>query len=114
MVIRFRTRCRMQRRKAQAEYPALTDPEHIQSIQPVRPQDLLDASREIIIDVIGQRGEPVRAVGIAPVDEIHVQAFGQQAADQRTILLQIHHVRPVDQRIDDQQRRAPAGRAIGR
>src|ERR1017187_9664975 len=52
--------------KAQAQHPALADPEDIQSIQPVYPQDVLDAAGEKVVDIIAERGEPVRLVRAAP------------------------------------------------
>ena len=96
---------RIQRREAQTQYAALTNPEHIESIQAMRLQYMLHAAGDMIVDVVGQRREPVGSIGITPVDEINVQAFGQKAPNQRTILLQIHHVRSVDERVHNQQRR---------
>ena len=48
----------------------------------------------------------VGAVGVAPVDEIDIDAATQQATDQRPIGLQIEHVGTIHQRVADDERHA--------
>ena len=95
----------MQRGVAQRERAALADAEQVDRIQRrARRAYRIDAAIEVTVDVIVERQPAIGAIGITPVDQVDVLALLEQVAHHRAVGLQVDHVRPVDQRVDDQQR----------
>src|SRR5208283_811447 len=56
------------------------------------------------VDVVLERHAAVGGRGDAPVDEVDLEAAGQQLPDHAAVGLQVHDVRPVDQGIAEQDR----------
>src|SRR3546814_9442711 len=73
---------------------------------------MVDGAAEETLDVILEREETIRAVGVAPVDDVDILAARQQVAHDRLVGLQVDHVRPVDQCVADQQRHLRRGLAF--
>src|ERR1700722_16210783 len=101
----------MQGCEAQAEHPALTNAEQVECLESPDLQYLVDAASELILQVVLEGGETICTVGVAPVDQIHVQTARQEPADERAIRLEVHHVGSVHKRINDEQRN---GSRVGR
>ena len=66
--------------------------------------DLVDAVVHVAVDVVVEREVLVEPRGLAPVDHVDVVAGVEQLADHAAIGLQVEDVRPVDQRVDDEDR----------
>ncbi len=93
---------RVQGREAETEDPSLAYAEEVDGIEPVRLQDLIYASGELSFEIILEGREAIRAVRITPIDQVHIQSTRQESADERAIRLEVHHVRPIHQRVDDE------------
>src|SRR5450759_3092585 len=89
---------------AAAEGATLTNTKQVDACDLVSVKKILHAAMQITIDVVIEIVESIRPVGIAPVDEVHVEPGIEEATNQRPIDLQIHHVRTVDERVADQHR----------
>ena len=89
----------VQRGVAQAEGTALADAEQIDLIQTVSPANHVHAAIQVAVDVIVQRQAAVGAIRVAPVDQVDVLTGRQQILDGGTVLLDVGHVRTIDQRI---------------
>ena len=94
----------MQGCEAQAEHPSLTNAEQVERGDAAGFQDLLDAARELALQIVLETREAVRAVRIAPIDQIDIETAGQQPPDKRALGLEVHHVGPIHERINDEQR----------
>ena len=82
----------MQGCEAQAEHPGLTNAEQVERGDAAGFQDLLDAARELALQIVLETREAVRAVRIAPIDQIDIETAGQQPPDKRALGLEVHHV----------------------
>ena len=105
IVIRFLTLCGCIAREAQRERAALADAEQVDLRHAGVLRHRIDAAPDIAVDVVVEGQPAIGAIRIAPVDQVDILALRQQVADQRLVRLQVDHVGPIDQRIDDQDRR---------
>ena len=80
---------------------------------PVGLADVVHAAVDVAVDVVVQGQGAVGLVRVAPVDQVDVLAGGQQPLDGGAVLLDVGHVGPVDQGVDDQQRDRLGGDALG-
>ena len=61
----------------------------------------IDAIVDVTVNVVVECQKTIGAIRIAPVDEVDLLAALHQTTDQRSVDLQIGHVGPIDQCIDD-------------
>jgi hypothetical protein len=87
-----------------AECTALADPEDIDLIDAVTLPQEIDAVVQVAVNVIVYGEVLVRRGGIAPLDQVGVQALVDEIAHHGTVRLQIGYQVAVHQCIDDQQR----------
>ena len=66
----------------------------------------VDTAVDVTVDVVIQGQVFVGAVRVSPVDQVNVLAGIEQAANGRTVFLDIHHVRAIHQRVYNQCRNA--------
>ena len=94
----------MQRAVAEAEHAALADAEDVDLVDAVTLANDVDAAIDVTVDVIVQGQVLVGAVRVTPVDQVDVLAGIEQALDRGAVFLDVGHVGPVDQGVDDQRR----------
>src|SRR5680860_430054 len=87
---------------AERHRAALTNPQQVDLVQPVTLTDDIDAVVDVAVDVVVQGEVAVPSVDVTPVDQVQVETQIQQVLHHRAVMLDIDHVRPVDQGVDDQ------------
>ena len=98
----------MERRVAGREHAALADAEQADLVDAVPLADHAHAFGEVVVDVVVDGHPAVGAGGVAPVDDVEVEAELQEVADEGAVLLQVRHGVAADQAVDDQDRHADA------
>ena len=104
----------MHRGVHQAEGTALANAEDVDLLDAVRLADVIHAAVDVAVDVVVERDGAVGLIRITPIDQIDVLPGRQQTLDGRAVFLDVGHVGPIDQGVDDQQRDRVGGHAFGR
>ena len=91
-----------QGRVTETERPPLAHPQQVYLICATPLPDKIHRVVQVTVDVIIQGQGLIVFIRVAPVKQVNVQAGTEQPLDQRTPVLQVHDVRPVDQGVDDQ------------
>src|SRR5439155_2971930 len=94
----------VKRAVAEAEGAALADTHQVDGIHLVPAAQDVHAAVDVAVDIVVQSEIAVARVGIAPIDQVDVEPALEQAPDDRAVLLEIDHVRPVHQRVHDEHR----------
>src|SRR5690606_1976253 len=96
---------RMHGAETQREGAALTDAEQVDLRHTGVFRHRIDAAPYVPVDVVVKGQPAVGAVRIPPIDQVDILALRKQVADQRLVFLKVDHVRPIDEGVDDKDRR---------
>ena len=94
---------RVQRRVTQGEGAALANAEEVDFVDVVAFADHVHATVEVAVDVVVQGEVAVGAIRVAPIHQIDILAGGHQPLHGGSIFLDVSHVGPVHQGVDDEQ-----------
>ncbi len=99
----------MERRVAQAQHAALTDPEQVDGIDLVPSADRPDVLVDVVVDVVVDRGEPVGPGRVSPIRGVDVEPGAEEPAHKGPVLLQVDDGVTPDERIEDEDRDTDGG-----